>query len=269
MKIAYCCVKPSVEARFESFCTGLAAAGYRVVTAEPRQPAQVGDVLVTWNKKGPWEAVADRFERQGGTVIVAENGYLGKDESGHQYYAIARHGHNGSGEWVSGGGERFERLGVDLKPWRASGSHILVCPNRFIGPKAFLMPQDWVERTVAELQLLTDRPIRVRPHPGHWKRLKQHPDIGLATDMAGAFACVIWASSAGVKALMWGIPVICTAPWWICKQAAGSKLSEINSPPMPDRLPAFERMSWAQWTMKEIEAGIPFCHLLDQRAEAA
>jgi hypothetical protein len=124
------------------------------------------------------------------------------------------------------------------------------------------MPKDWVARTVAELRKHTDREIRIRPHPGNWKKLPQHPAVSLAEDLKGAWACVIWASAAGLHALAKGIPVIRTAPHWIGAGAAGNDLAQIESPPMPDRLPVFERMAAAQWSLSEIESGEPFRRLL-------
>jgi hypothetical protein len=267
--IAWCLIKRNVDSRWDAFVSGLRAAGYRVMeNREPSGKIAPGDVLVLWNRKSANEIIADRFERAGGTVIVAENGYIGADATGRQYYALAVHGHNGSGRWPQGDGERFDRLGLDLKPWRTGGEHILICPNRFIAPRWFMMPRDWVETITRMLARITKRPVRVRPHPGHWKRLPQHPDVSLARDLENAWAMVIWSTSAGVRALAAGIPVICCAPWWICKGAAGDDLAQIEAPAMPDRLPAFRRLAHAQWTIDEIASGLPFIALRNGYVEA-
>jgi hypothetical protein len=227
-----------------AFCVGVKSAGFQLVDD--------GDVRVIWGnvKKLPE-----------GRVLVAENGYW--SPAGEPYCALALGGHNGAGKWPKGGSERLKRLGIDLKPWRQDGKHVLVCPSRGIGLNP--MPKDWVQRTTAELRKYTDREIRVRPHPGNWKKLPQHPSVSLAEDLRDAWACVIWASAAGLHALAAGIPVIRTAPHWIGADAAGSDLAQIESPPMPDRAPAFERMASAQWSLSEIESGEPFKALLDEQ----
>jgi hypothetical protein len=104
---------------------------------------------------------------------------------------------------VSGRGpERWDALGLEIKPWREAGDHILVCPNRHFGMRGLAMPQDWEQRTLKEMRAQTKRPIRVRPHPNGSK-----PARPLAEDLVGAWCVVIWASSCGVHALLAGIPV--------------------------------------------------------------
>jgi hypothetical protein len=71
---------------------------------------------------------------------------------------------------------------------------------------------------------------------------------------------VVWSSSAGVHALLEGIPTFCEAPFWIAKEAAAG--GSIDAPVMPERAPVFERLAWAQWTLQEIENGEPFRRLL-------
>lgn len=223
----------------EACSLGLAAAGYG--------EGAVPDVTIAWGGRNPSPPASGR-------MIVAENGYL--PGAGGPYVALALDGHNGAGRWPRGSSERFKRLGVDFRPWRQDGGHVLVCPSRGIGMQP--TPEDWTERTVAALRKFTKREIRVRPHPGNWKRLPEHPNVSLARDLEGAWACVIWASTAGVQALIQGVPVIYTAPNWICAGAASNRLADIENPPMPERLPVFERLASAQWTLPEIESGEAF-----------
>ena len=117
------------------------------------------------------------------------------------------------------------------------------------------MPGDWAQKTANELGTLTRRPIIVRPHPNN-----DPPRRALAADLENAWACVIWSTSAGVEALVRGIPVISMAPNWICRGAAGRTLKSVETPFFSDesRLDALRRLAWAQWHVDEIEAGIPF-----------
>lgn len=276
---AYCLIRPQPWYRREAFLTGLRMAGMDVRNGPPPRPDR-DTLLVTWNRYGESHMHAERVEHAGGKVIVAENGYLNTGggtpkfdvhegaQPGH-YYALALGGHNGSGFWKQGGPERFAALGVELKPWRTAGEHILICPSRNFGRPDLLMPPRWVDSTVTALRKMTKRPIRVRAHPGNTR-----PPRALAEDLQHARAVVIWASSAGVHALVEGIPVLCAAPWWICKGAAFSDWSRVEL--LFDavegkrfgrimrhaRQGAFERMAWAQWTIDEIAGGEPFRYLL-------
>ncbi len=263
---AYNLTRREIHYRHDAFSAGLRAAGYEVKTGG-WNAARAGDVLLIWNRYGQYHEQAGKFEKAGGTVIVAENGYLGVDENCHQLYAMARHGHNGAGDWPVGGPERFAALGVDLAPWRASGGHILVCPNRSFGMPGNIMPPDWGNDVRRRLAKVTKREIRLRPHPGN-----SAPRKPLAEDLAGAWACVIWSSSAGVHALAAGIPVVCEAPFWICKPAVLDRVADVEALDLTQpwermgadatRLEAMRRLAWAQWRLSEIQSGEAFRRLL-------
>lgn len=238
---------------------GLRAAGYQVAAGRPWGKVAPGDVLVTWNRYAEVEAIADGFEAAGGTVLVAENGYCGRDAAGRQYYALAIGGHNGSGRWPSGGPERWKALGLELGLWRDRGDHILVCPNRSFGRRDMIMPADWAANVVKRLRRHTSRPIRVRPHPGNWQETP--PKIPLAADLENAHACVIWSSSCGVHALLAGVPVFFECPHWILAGAGERDIRNIEEPAFRDRGDPFVRLAWAQWSVDEIASGRPFIEL--------
>jgi hypothetical protein len=245
--------------RREAFCSGLKRAGCEVLDQPPGKPGP-GTLLVIWNRYNWTHDVALQVERAGGTVWVAENGYLGAGGTSpkfdvhpggpkpHHYYALARGFHNGRGTWPEGDGSRFAKLGVELKPWRQTGEHILICPNRSFGVGAQVMHPDWAVRTQARIQKHTKRPVRIRNHPGN-----DAPKRKLAEDLANAWAVVAWSSGAAVHALAAGIPTYIEAPWQILKGAAAS--GHIEAPTCPERAPHFERMAWAQWQVSEIESG--------------
>ena len=84
----------------------------------------------------------------------------------------------------------------------------------------------------------------------------------VAGALAGAWCFVTWASHEGTEALLAGVPVIWCAPHGFARAACGTWLEEAVDPPMPDRLPVFERMAWSQWRVGEIESGEAFRWLL-------
>ena len=243
------------------------AAGFDVLLRRPDK-ARPGDVLVQWNRYGSGHEDATRFEREGGLVLVAENGYLGKGgvspkfdvhpngPKPESYYALGTGFHNDHTR-VLPSSDRWKSLGLELKPWRTAGEHILVCPNRSFGVGNRVMPPDWAGRCVERLRKQTKRPVRVRVHPGN-----DAPQKPLIEDFKGCWAVYVWSSTAGVHALAEGIPVFCEAPYWILKPAGAS--GSPDEPACPDRLEHFERMACGQWTLKEIESGEPFLTLLSQ-----
>jgi len=267
---AYCLIRSMPWYRREAFTNGLAAAGHTVFVRSPVHPNK-NTLLVIWNRYAENHHLASAVEAKGGTVLVAENGYIGAGggapkfqvhpagPQAHHYYALARSHHNGGGQWRGEDSARFSALGLTLKPWRTNGEYILVCPNRSFGIPERMMHPDWDRRVVDQIKKHTKLPIRIRPHPGN-----NAPKRDLSVDLAGARAVVIWSSSCGVHALVDGIPVICQAPYWVCKQGAYSDIAALagDLPEHPNRTQALSRMAWAQWTIEEINSGEPFRYLL-------
>lgn len=257
--------------RSDAFMAGLKACGYETRFGAPETNAQRGDVLVIWSRYAEHHAAAEVFEKKGGTVLVAENGYLGAggtspklDLAGgmrpEHYMAIGVGYHNDERtvQWTHHAPKRFQRLGVDLKPWRQAGDYILLCPNRAFGAPGRLMPAAWPVEVEQRLKKLTKRPVKLRPHPGN-----HLPRYALEDDLKNAWAVVIWSSSAGVHALAAGIPVVCEAPAWILKSAA-TTYENWDATVWHDgpRQHGFERLANGQWTLAEIARGEPFRHLL-------
>lgn len=224
------------------------------MTSDPEMHPSPESLLVIWNRSDWQDAIARRYEKHGARVIVAENGYLGIDSVGHHLFALSLDHHNGCGRLPVGDGSRWARLGIDLLPWRKSGTHILVLPQRGIGPRGVAMSRKWPIDLPHRLQWQS-RPVRMRPHPGRNK-------VPLEPDLVDCWCAVTWGSTAALKALVAGIPVIAELPGWIGTGAAGSDLNSAECPAMPERLMVFERLAWAQWSAAEIDAGIAFDYLL-------
>jgi len=241
---ALCLLREQVPYRRAAFIAGLLVCGYEVCDRihDPR----TGDVLVIWNRYGVFDNDANRFERAGATVLVAENGYLGNDFAGGIWYALSRGQHNGAGSWKEGGPERWDRLGIACAPWRYGGREVVVLPQRGIGPPGVAMPRDWLTKTRARL-LASGIRHRVREHPG-----TRTDAVPLEQDLDEAAAVVTWGSGAALKALLLGIPVFYDMPNWIGSRAA----AWIGDGPFRgDPLPMFRRLAWAMAPLEEIASG--------------
>lgn len=255
---AYCLIRPQPHYRRDAFVDGLARAGYDVRVDPPRGEQGPGDVLVIWNRYGQFEQAANAHERAGGLVLVAENGYLGRDPNGVQMYALACHGHNGSGWWPEGDGSRFAALGLEPKRWREGGEYYYIRGQRGIGTKAMASPPQW-HRNLGERLKREGRSVEVVDHPGVPAN-DPAETVRIQTALERARACLIWSSALGVRALVEGVPVFYSAPHWICEGAAKRGAAELDNPLRDDeaRLRALERMAWAQWSIAELSTGEPF-----------
>jgi hypothetical protein len=255
--------------RRDAFVNGLTAAGWKVESVYPTAKPGPGDVLVIWNRYGEGEAVADKWEKLGGLVFVAENGYVGLDAAGVQYYALSISQHNGAGPIPTGDGSRWEKLGIEVKPWRTDGHALVIRGQRGIGSRLMASPPDWHKRVGAHLAKLAARKVVVLDHPG---KPACDPEVvaWLCKNFEQAHACLVWSSGAAIRALIEGVPAFYAAPHWICEGAALKWGGYPETPRRDDaaRLAALQRMAWGQWTIDEITTGEPFVRLRELKAAA-
>ncbi|MEO6588953.1 MAG: hypothetical protein ABIP06_06465 [Pyrinomonadaceae bacterium] len=242
---AVCLIRKEPYYRKQAFEQGLKRVGFDVVPSAAAEGPE--DWLVIWNRQGQNETIADNWERTGGTVIVAENGYLQKVDKTH--YAISVHGHNGSGWFPVGDEDRFSALGFPLQPPKTNvDGHWLICGQRGVGSREMRSPPGWGEALASKFKRAGLR-YKLRQHPGQLP-----PRVPLLDDLKGALAVAIWSSAAGVRALVEGYEVRHHAPHWICEG--------------PEREAALHRMSHNQWHHDEIATGEPFARIIEHRKEA-
>lgn len=247
---ALCLLRERTVYRRQAFITGLQRAGYELVPTITKPGPS--DVLCIWNRYAGNHEQARKFESAGAKVVVAENGYL-PDLPGGKWLALALNHHAGAGVWKYGGPERWDSLGVELRPWRhVNNGETIVLGQRGIGEPGIASPIGWAESVVRKVK------GRIRSHPGTNKNV-----VPLEQDLARASAVVTWASSAALKALLYGVPVWYDMPRWIGGPAC-RPLAEWPAPMRDDqaRLEMFRCLAWAQWTLTEIESGSAFSYLL-------
>jgi hypothetical protein len=240
--------------RAHVFAAGLQRHGFVVEPKWQRSPLPE-DALLIWNRTRGNEPIADIYERAGARVIIAENGFTPPASGKH--YALFLDHHNGAGRWHVGDRPRHP---IPEKPWRSSGDHVLVLPQRGIGERGIAMPSTWARAVLDRLALITDRPIVLRPHPGH--RKNGEPD-SLPAQLAEAHCAVTWGSGAGIKAMQAGIPVLHEFEQWIGGPGAARLDGQLERCDTPDRDLLWTRISWAQWTLEEIGSGEAFDRLLN------
>lgn len=246
-------LRAALHYRRSAFDEGLRAAGFDTVGALDRP--RHGDLLLIWNRYGGFAEIADRFEAAGATVLIAENGYLGKGWRGGEWFSLARGHHAGAGAWPVGGPERWDGWGVDLAPFRAGGDETVIFGQRGIGEPGVRSPDRWAEAVRGRIG------GRIRPHPGTGPE-----GVPLAVDLARARECVTWHSGAALLALLMGVPVWYAFPQWIGAGAARSLAEYGRAEPRRDeaaRLAMFRRLAWSMWTLDEIRTGEPIARLME------
>lgn len=251
---AHVLLRKELHYRLDAFCAGFEALGFDVSTDMPYR-GRPGDVLCIWNRYRGFDEPAAVFESQGGTVIVAENGYLGKTWRGGAWYALAHSYHNTAGRHAVIEG-RWASFGVELAPWHAVAhpSRLLLLPQRGIGSPGVAMPLGWTERTSRALAYC-GYDVRVRRHPGNTG--EQHGS--LLHDIEASDAVVTWGSGAAVKALLHGKPVLHDYARWIARDASTPlrRFLTTRSLDVADRrVPMFRQLAGAIWQLNEIHTGV-------------
>lgn len=158
---------------------------------------------------------------------------------------------------------RWRALKRDIHDWRPAraANVVLVCPpgERFAALQGF-SAKDWLRDTLATLRAHTDRPIVVREKLG--------PGVPpLFVQLNTTHALVTYNSNAAVEALIYGVPVFCTAE---CAASAmgGRDLARIETPVYHEG-----RAQWAanlaahQWTLDEMRSGLAWHEFINEPYE--
>ena len=236
------------------------------------------------------EIVERQTQDQKRTIIADSNLFLYKDTSNPGYWL--RYSYDGifpnTGEYCDHepDPQRWEiiqhELGVCLKDYRTTGNHILLCLQRdggwSMGGGSVVT---WALETIVELRKYSDRPIRVRAHPGdkrgikHLERLfklcmgrklghiaPSRDGSSLMDDLKDCWAVINHNSSPTVGAVIEGIPVFVTDPERSqCQDIANTKLRLIEMPDMPDRQQWVERISQFHWSHEDLRSGLCWEHM--------
>src|SRR6185295_18031751 len=96
--------------------------------------------------------------------------------------------------------KRLQQLGVQIRPWRESGAHIVIVEQSdYFMREIACWPgglEAWRSHVVLQLDKHTDRPLIVR----RWLADKTKAMSTLAEDLRGAWALVTHSSAAAVEA---------------------------------------------------------------------
>lgn len=283
----------------KNYAQGVIAAGDTGIISydQKYQPCDVA-VMLGWvhenGKRAPHLAfrqqLLDQQKASGGRVVIADSSlFLYKDtKNPHNYLRYSFDGvfpvtgeycdqHPDTARWT-----KIQRdLGIDIKPWRNTGEFILVCLQRNGGwsMKGFNVV-DWAMSTIAQLRKHTDRPVRIRTHPGDRQsdnhcfkisRLCQIQNIKnvefstaeeLTRDFKHCWAVVGHNSSPTIAAAIEGIPIFLTDPMNSqAKEVCNTDLSLIESPAMPDRQAWINRLSQFHWSNQDLLSGACWRHM--------
>lgn len=171
--------------------------------------------------------------------------------------------------------ERSKKLGIFLKPWKNSGKNILICGQHTKSQQwdNLPSPEQWLSNLVETIKKVSNRKIVFRPHPRDFgwcqKMVKSDIELKIPQKIAGTESnfdhqsdfnnawCVINLSSTpAILAAIEGIPIF-TSPDSLAYPVSMKNIEKIEDPVMPDRQLWLEQICHTEWSLSEIESGIP------------
>ncbi len=207
--------------------------------------------------------------KRANSYYFADHAYFKAGHDNHPaWYRITKNGHVNS-ELKDVPKHRYEKnFFRPLKPWRKTGSKIVVCPPTG-AIEWYFDSAGWLEASIKTLKQHTDREIVVRDKPmnpqvskkngittlsGFNKNKDQKP---LAEDLSDAWAVITFNSSVAIDAVCQGIPVFCGRE---CSayQVAEQNLARIETPRHADREPWLWHLAYSQFTLDEMSSGFAY-----------
>jgi hypothetical protein len=165
---------------------------------------------------------------------------------------------------------------MDLAPWRQKGKHILICLQRPMGwSMRGLDLMTWLENTFQTIRQHSDRPIRLRWHPGDWKNFPAEVDLSrfnavmspqdrhITEDLKSCWAVVCHNSTPSSVATIEGIPAFITDDPGYCQagDVVNTDFSMIENPIMPDREQWIRRLAQCHWSFQDVQSGRCWAHM--------
>ena len=236
------------------------------------EPSDVAVIFGVHKSKVPKSFPRGEVFRQQRTknldVIVLETGYINRGDGENHHYAAGFNGLNGRADFRNRGmsDDRVKKLGVNLKPWRKDGNHVLLC-GQVPWDASVEMCHDypgWLEHTAWQIKYQTKREIRFRPHPlADLPPIRgcTHSKVTIQEDLKDCWAVVTYNSNSSVEAVLEGIPAFTFDAGAMAKDVSSQWLQELERPYMPAREAWLNDLAYTQWTPEEMESGEAWAHL--------
>lgn len=211
-----------------------------------------------------------RANRQAGVhTVMFDKGYVRNRlpcSKSWKYWRVAVDGHHPTDaiEDKQFPPNRLDDLGLEIKPWRKRGRHVLIAGSsaKYHAFYGLPDPTTYAMGLVRRLREYTDRPIVYRPKPS-WRgacpiagtRLSE-PSESLDDALGGAWAMITHGSNACFEAALMGIPSIVLGNA-VARPISSRCLSAIEDP----HLSSFRRqwlanLAFCQWTEDEFASGM-------------
>lgn len=203
--------------------------------------------------------------KDGRTFYYMDTGYFGnevgpKNSNGYKLWHRIVKNNLQHTDLIPRPDDRWLRHSKTIKPWRKTGSKILILPPGEKPAKFYGIDREkWIADTLATLEQNTDRPIEVRAKPGKRGNRVLINTFEQALD-DDVFATVAYNTIAATESVLNGIPVFTVAPN-AADPVACKDLTQIENPYYadPDKLYAWAcHLAYGQFHVSELQNGTAF-----------
>ncbi len=161
--------------------------------------------------------------------------------------------------------DRWDALGVEMKPWRKSGDGIVIAGSSLKYHDFYGLPHPttYAKELARQLRALTDRPLIYRPKPS-WREATEIKKAAfsrlpetLADLLGAAHVLVTHGSNACFEAVVAGVPCIVLGDG-VARPLSSRELSAVEAPLMADdqhRLRWAANLAYWQWKLSEFASG--------------
>lgn len=254
---------------------GIAKAGDRawVVSADTYRTPQF-DVAVFYGLEDRLRRALKEYPASGRHAVYVDLGYWGRIEGGKLagYHKIVVDGRHPTAYFQRKRHDdaRIAHFGLRIAPWRRPKPDSAPILLAGMGSKAAqaenMAPEAWERAAIERIRAVTARPILYRPKPS-WKAARpiegcdfSHRSVPIEMILGSCHAVVTHHSNVGVDAIVAGIPTFTEEG--VARPLRAGELADIERPAFPEgREQWLSDISYCQWTVAEMAAGLPWQHL--------
>lgn len=164
--------------------------------------------------------------------------------------------------------DRFSKFMLSIRPWRATGTHVLLAgTSAKSAATRGMAAMEWELKALDRIRKVTHRPVIYRPKPS-WpgayplKGCAYSPGHeSLESVLADCWGIVTLHSNVAVDGLVAGIPAF--GGEGIALAVSSGAIEDIETPSFPqERTEMLGDLAWCQWTPEEMASGACLKHLL-------
>ena len=258
---------------FDAVEQGLRSLGHEIVTNN-EDIAVIWSVLWSGRMKNN-QKIYHQCRLEGKPVMIIEVGNLKRGET---WRLSLNHINNLGifGQHEELDIERPKKLGISLQPYQQNrrGEILIACQHiESLQWEGMPLMKSWCEDIISKIKQYTRRRIIVRPHPRSpfsfnmsnivFERPQKIPNTYDDFNIFYNYHCVINHNSGpSIQAAIRGVPILCDST--SLASPISIKWENLENPNLPDREQWFLELCHTEWTVDEIQQGIPLLRILSK-----